>query len=173
MAVPAPAINICIPASRTEEWQRREHRPSPRTLLRSYMQLLCVHSIDWNSITWPHLVVKAGWEKKYLYWRGMPPSMERGRGAHCHRTEFISWNSIGLLGRTHLYWMRRSLRFRTFIPPGPRYTYMPVVYNASHCSNPRLPHTEEVALAFNFRFLWQAFCLPRAVVYNFPEKYSS
>lgn len=72
MAVLAPAVNICIPASRKEEWQRGEHKPSPRTLLRSYIQLLCVHSMDQNSITWPHLAVKAGREKIFILNRYAP-----------------------------------------------------------------------------------------------------
>lgn len=50
-------------ASRKEEWQREGHKASPRTLPGSYAQHFCLHSVDQNLITQPHLDAKAGQQK--------------------------------------------------------------------------------------------------------------
>lgn len=148
---------------------KRRAQPSPRTLLGSYIQYFCGHSIDQNSITWPHLAAKAGWGKIFTLNR-YAPNYEKG--GSLSQDWVYQLEQYCPLGQDTSLLKETVSIFQDIYTPRPKTHLMPAVYNASHCIDPMLPHTEEVALALNFRLLWQAFCLPRAVVPNFPGKYS-
>lgn len=111
MSVPAPAIISAFQLAGRKNGKEKGTNPF-QGHLSEYTQHCCLHSVNKNLITWPHLAAKGGWQKnkiKIFILSKYVPKFKKWGVYYCN-TGFIEWNNVGFWGRTNVHWMRLHIQ---------------------------------------------------------------